>query len=47
MAVYLAVTISAPALGGNIYLNVFLVGLIEIPANLIAMVLMKKYVTSI
>jgi hypothetical protein len=40
--VYLAVTISAPTLGGNMYLNVFLFGAIEIPANFIGMWVIRK-----
>lgn len=40
--VYLAVTIGSPTLGGNMYLNVFLFGAIEIPANFLAMWLIKK-----
>ncbi|XP_020916871.1 solute carrier family 22 member 15 [Exaiptasia diaphana] len=40
--VYLAVTITSPSLGGNMYLNVFIMGIIEIPANFICMVVIKR-----
>ncbi|KAK3751158.1 hypothetical protein QZH41_015477 [Actinostola sp. cb2023] len=41
--VYLAVTITSPSLGGNMYLNVFLFGLVEIPANVVGMITIKRF----
>ena len=40
--VYFGVSLSAPVLGGNIYLNFFLISALEIPANYVAIFSNKK-----
>ena len=42
-AIYYGMTMSAGSLGGNRFVSVSLSGLVEIPANLIAMATIDRY----